>query len=766
MYRQVLEREPHNPNANHNLAITLMQSGGNMVAHALPLFRQAWAADPSHQQHWLSYLRALLLSGDTATAEAVAADGQARGLPPIPLTLLSKGARTAPAQAASRSERAAAGDALRQQQLALLQEAFQRRDFAAAERVATTLIRAFPQDAVGWKYLGVALLHQNRSGEAIDALGEATRRSPADFELQRALADAFLAVGLPTRAEQASRQALSLRPDDASAISRLGRALVELHRIAEAEAILRHAVEVHPAVLEAHQALCEFYRKYGESGRAIEACRALLVRSPNDFTAYGVLGIRLMDEGRLLEAESLCREMLEQMPLRADLHHDLAEVLARQGKFEEARSAYHEAIDLRPDYLNAIGSWLFCSNYLASEPTDMLLAKAREFGHYASAAVRAKLPDLQHDCSPTRLRVGLVSGDLRNHPVGYFIESIVRSIDPARIELVAFNTLPTVDDLSARLQQSIPEWISLVGLSDEDAARRIVNQRIHILIDLSGHTRGSRLSMFSWRPARLQVSWLGYFATTGVAEMDYILADPIMVPEPNREQFTEKVWYLPTRMCFAPPAGAPEVAPAPVEERGYFTFGSFQELPKISDRVLAVWAEVLSNSPRGTRLRLQCGKSLGTAERESLLGRIRDAGIDPELVEFADRVSRTAYLDAYRHVDLVLDTFPYPGGTTTCEALWMGVPTLTLIGETMIARQGASLLTAAGLPEWIAASRQEYVDKAVAASNAPGQLSELRRKLRDRVRNSQLMDGGGFARSLEDALWAMWSHSAYSGRQC
>jgi predicted O-linked N-acetylglucosamine transferase (SPINDLY family) len=277
-----------------------------------------------------------------------------------------------------------------------------------------------------------------------------------------------------------------------------------------------------------------------------------------------------------------------------------------------------------------------------------------------------------------------------------------------------------------------------------------------VLFDLAGHTAHNRLPVFAYKPAPVQATWLGYFATTGVAEIDYLLADATSVPPAHHEHFTETIWYLPdTRLCFTPPRDAPEVSPLPALRQGRVTFGSFQNLAKLNDAVFALWARVLAALP-GSRLRLQNKQLADAAVREQLGRRLQQAGIAAERVALHGPAARAAYLAAHGEVDLILDTFPFPGGTTTCEALWMGVPTLTLAGDRLIGLQGASLLAAAGLNDWIAVTPDEYVDQALAFARELPALARLRGGLRARLLASPLCDAPRFARHFEAAVRAMW----------
>jgi len=254
----------------------------------------------------------------------------------------------------------------------------------------------------------------------------------------------------------------------------------------------------------------------------------------------------------------------------------------------------------------------------------------------------------------------------------------------------------------------------------------------------------------------VQASWLGYFATTGVAEMDYVLADEVGVPEAQRKNFSETVWYLPdTRLCFTAPGVDLPVGSLPALQNGHITFGCFQNLAKVGDEVLAAWGKILGGLPNA-KLRWQCKQLGDPAVAQQVALRLRQQGIDPARMTMHGAVSRAAYLGAHAEVDVILDTFPYPGGTTTCEALWMGVPTLTLAGDTLLSRQGASLLKAAGLGEWVASGVTDYIDRAVGLANELPRLAGLRAGLRERVNASPLFDARRFARNFEDALWGMW----------
>ena len=324
------------------------------------------------------------------------------------------------------------------------------------------------------------------------------------------------------------------------------------------------------------------------------------------------------------------------------------------------------------------------------------------------------------------------------------------------MELIAYPSHFRTDALTERIKACCYGWHSAVGLSDENLARRISDDGIDILIDLSGHTAHSRLPMFAWKPAPVQASWLGYFATTGVAAMDYLIADPWTVQKAEEASFTEKIWRLPdSYLCFTPPDVDVQVVPLPALTNGHVTFGCFNHLSKMNDAVVALWARVLQAVP-GSRLFLKA-KQLGEATvRQSVVERFATHGVDAGRLILEGAAPRAELLASYRRVDIALDPLPYPGGTTSVEALWMGVPVLTLAGERFLSHIGESILRNVGMPEWIAADADGYVARAVSYAGDLPYLATLRNGLRRQVLGSPLFDAPRFAHHFEAALRGMW----------
>jgi predicted O-linked N-acetylglucosamine transferase (SPINDLY family) len=336
----------------------------------------------------------------------------------------------------------------------------------------------------------------------------------------------------------------------------------------------------------------------------------------------------------------------------------------------------------------------------------------------------------------------------------------------ADLEIFAYMNFPRIDPVSERVKARCHQWREIFGLSDEEAASLIQNDEIDILIDLSGHTARNRLPLFAWKPAPVQVSWLGYFDTTGVEAIDYLIADSWTLPESEEIYFTETIWRLPdTRLCFTPPDSNVTIRPLPALTESQITFGCFNNLNKMGDAVVALWAKVLAAVPN-SRLFLKARQLYQPLARESVIEQFGRHGIEPSRLILEGPESRANYLAAYNRVDIALDPFPYTGGTTTAEALWMGVPVLTLSGKHFLSRQGLGLLMNAGLAEWVASDQDDYVARAVSHASDLEKLAGLRSRLREQVLASPIFDATSFATHFDGALRGMWKKWCDEQEKC
>jgi protein O-GlcNAc transferase len=610
---------------------------------------------------------------------------------------------------------------------------------------------------------GIALEGRGQLEEALEryeaAVGLAPGLARAHFNRGNILLDKGDAAG----ALAAYEQAVKYKPDSAAAHYNIGSAHLRLGNTGEAMAACRQAVALKPDFADAHvslgMALGSQAQSLGKFDQAEASFRRVLEINPGLAEAHNNLALVFSRSNRLAESIASFERAIKIKGDYADAYANLGCALKDIGRLAEALDTLHRALEIDPDNVIAHNNLLFIHNYVGDLPAGQLLADAKRFGEVAARLAQPRTR-WQNMPDPGRvLRVGFVSGDLSGHPVGFFLEGVLAALTsgPAgTLELFAYPTLACDDETSARLRACCKGWHSAIGLSDEALAQRIAEDRIDILIDLSGHTAHNRLTMFAWKPAPVQVSWLGYFATTGLAAIDYFIADPCTLPPGQEVHFSEQIWRLPeTRLCFTAPADDVAVGPLPALANGYVTFGSFNNLSKMNDTVVALWAQVLNAVP-DSRLFLKY-QQLGEASvRQGTRERFAAHGIKPERLILEAYVPRTNYLAAYQRVDIGLDPFPFPGGTTTAEALWMGIPVLTLAGERFLSRQGVGLLMNAGLPDWIATDTRDYLARAVSHASDLQRLASLRRGLRKQVLDSPVFDAPRFARHFEAALREMW----------
>lgn len=519
-------------------------------------------------------------------------------------------------------------------------------------------------------------------------------------------------------------------PNNGQILSNIGFVLTEIHRYQEAAQYLEQAIKIAPQDPIAHLNLGYAYSKLGNTKQA---------------------KLHYIHSSQL-------------NPKYAKAKFLFGDVLQEEGLTEEALTAYEQGFEHDPHNLTYLNNAIFVQHALYPPNLEQYMKFVRQFAQ----AIDIQTPKSvsKHIGKPhTPLRIGIVSADFYQHVVCYFIENVLSQIRNNeqlrnRLTLVAYSNQTIEDEATHRLQNHFDLWRKVNKLSDDELAEQIKQDEIDILIDLSGHTKDNRLPVFARKAAPLQVSWLGYWGTTGLTSIDYVLADPICVPTTEEYLFLEKVWRLPhLRYCVSPLTDAPDVSPSPCTLRSDIVFGCYQFTRKINQGVLNCWSKILAACPLA-RLRIQ-SFSLDKIElKEQFLQRLIDAKIDPNRVELIGGVTYTQYLASYADIDIILDTFPYPGGTTTAQALWMGVPTITLATIGMLGRQGEALLVNAGLSDWVARSEAEYVEKSIIWGNANREkreeLSALRMSLRTDVVNTPVFNAQRFAIDFVDSLYAMW----------
>jgi protein O-GlcNAc transferase len=563
-------------------------------------------------------------------------------------------------------------------------------------------------------------------------------------------------AGNPSVAGALIGKAIAARPTVAAYHNSLGMAYLAQGKQDAAIASLRRALEMDAGCVKADLNLGVALLNRGDLDAAVDQFQQILTHRPEDTAAHINLGVAFLLQGKDDVAEFSFRRALEIAPGDAALAHaNLGGALLAQGMVEAAVSSYRRALDIDPSLATARSNLLFALHFLPDCDRLTQFSEAKLWGElHAAPLLPSDRPHANLVDPDRRLRVGYVSGDFHRHPVGYFLEAVLRAHDPAAVELFCYSNGNGVDDLTLRLRACVQHWRSVVHVNDAALTELIRRDGIDLLIDLSGHTAGNRLLAFARKPAPVLASWLGYFNTTGIAAMDYVIASGAVCPEGDDRWYVEQVVRLPDDfLCYTPNDAVP-VADPPILRDGIPTFGYFGKVSKISPPVVALWARILQTVPKA-RLYLKDSALDKEGVRERYAQIFAGHGL-LDRVELHGRSPYGEYLAAYGRVDVVLDPFPFNGGTTTVEALWMGVPVVSLQGEGFVSRMGLSHLSTAGLPEFVAADADAYVAKAVALVTDPAQLVQLRAGLRERVAQSPLCDGRRFTRALEACYRAMW----------
>ena len=604
-------------------------------------------------------------------------------------------------------------------------------------------------------YLGNVLGLMGRLDEALTSYSTAVSLNPDLADAHNNLGNLLAGKGRLEEAILSYRKALAIKPEYAEAQCNLGNALKTRGKLDDALACIQKAVLLNPGFAAAHSSLGELLREKGQFDEAIASHQRALSIDPGFAEAHNCLGVTFQLQDKLSNAIACFRKAVSFRPDFAAAHSNLGMSLAQMGRNDEAVAALRRALSISPDFVVGHSNLLFCLSHDPHQTPEEVFAEHRAFGDRFEAPFRGRWPHHRNLPDPGRtLRVGFVSADLRTHAVSSFIEPLWAALDSKQVEIWAYSNHRLEDEVTLRLKGMAHQWRKVAVMSDEELADQIREDEIDILFDLSGHTGDNRLLTFARKPAPIQVSWIGNPNTTGLKAMDYYLADWFSAPPGLLDAlFTEKIVRLPSGALFQPLDPAPAVNGLPALESGVLTFGSFNRSDKVTEGVVALWSRVLNAVP-GSRMLL--GGLSDASRTANLAEQFARNGVDRGRLIFHPRVGMTEYLALHHQVDLILDTFPFGGGTTSCHAAWMGVPVLTLAGKTMASRVGLIINSNIGLPEFITESEDAFVTQAVRWSQRLPELAALRASLRSQVLASPLCQTQAAARWLELALRTMW----------
>ncbi|WP_431019044.1 tetratricopeptide repeat protein [Burkholderia cepacia] len=713
LYEAILDAIPAHAEANYNLAVLLVDAG--RATESIPYFETALGANPGNGQCWVGYINALYRANQMPAAWVAVEMAQQRGvhgpaLDGLIAQMATPDVTLPTAPAASPVSQASITLNISSQPRLQLDENV--KGEGPVEPVRKAPLHKLQKHA--------ALFDKNRSAEALALARQLVADYPNDGASLRALAISLYRNRQYDEMIDIAYRALESLPDDYLLRTLLADTLRLMTRLQEAEI----------------------------------QCRAIIATQPKNVEAHRVLGTALHGLRRQQEAVAACRRAVELAPHAASANGALGFVLLDQGAAQEAIPWLRRAIEIDPNDCVSHSSLLFSLVHDDTNSPEMLLKEHRAFGkRHERHALPRKFTNSRDPERP--LRIGFVSGDLLNHAVAHYLLPIIEHLsrDP-NLSLHFYYNYVVEDHVTAKLHAHATTWHAVMTLGDAALAEQIRNDCIDVLIDLSGHTGRNRLVALARKPAPLQASWIGYPGTTGMNTIDYYLSDGIVTPAGELDdQFVEKIVRMPALAPYAPPANCPPVNGLPALHNGHITYGSFNRLNKLRQDVIALWAVILHAKPDA---RMVIGAIEQDRDRETIAGWFAAEGIDPARLTFQPRTSVPVYLQQHHRVDICLDTFPYAGSTTTLNALWMGVPTVTLAGMSLPTRGSASWLKRVDLEDFIAHDKDEFVRKAITLTDDLDTLQTIRNGLRERCLASAPFHPDVVAQGLSVALRMMW----------
>jgi protein O-GlcNAc transferase len=625
----------------------------------------------------------------------------------------------------------------------------------SAKNIYRKILNSQPKHIDTLHALGIIYFSQEDYSSANKYLKKCLEIKADHFPALNSIGVLYKNKNLFSEAIASFEKALEQNPESAATVNNLANVYKARGNIDAAIEHYKKALEISPELSEAHNNIGNIYRKIGLYQEAVNHLQTAIKQKPDNWKFYNNLAICYLKHGKISQSLIHCRKAIELNPNYAIAWNNLGNILKEQGEISQAIKAYEKSLHLAGDFTKASSNLLLCKNYIKTDPQDFYQEHCVLAKSFSSSFLPEITETKSSKSSPPKeinTRIGYLSGDFRHHPVASFIEPILENHDPEKFTIFCYSNTEQPDKITERLQK-LAIWRDIVSLNDQQAYELIQKDNIDILVDLSGHTHGNRLALMGRKPAPVQVTYLGYPNSTGLAEVDYRLTDKIADPEDQQAYYSEKLIRLASGfLCYKPIAKHPE--PKCLRQKKSITLGSFNNLAKLSDKVINSWAAILSQLPQA-KIILKNRSLQDSSARNILLEKFENSGLlNPEkrvkLYGFLPDPGQ--HLQLYEQIDIALDTFPYNGTTTTCEALWMGCPVITILGDTHRARVSASILTQIGAENLITANRDEYIKKTVQLAGNKTELEKYKKELRTRMLSSTLMDGARFCRILEETF--------------
>jgi len=615
-----------------------------------------------------------------------------------------------------------------------------------------------PNSFVLYNILGAILAEDMKLEEAVENYKKSIKINPNYAEAYNNLGVSFYKLNKLDEAIQSYEKAISLKPNFAEGFNNLGNTICEKNNIKDSLEYFEKALKIKPKYPEAYFGIARVYEKDNQKQKAIDNYNKAILLKPNYAEAYNGLGLIYREISKSDDAYLNFHKAISANPNYEKSYNNLGNLLSNLGKHEEATNMYKQAIKVKPNYATAYSNLLFNLNYQIDFKIDYYLEEAKNYRLNCKSKTKNLSFQYKYEKNPNKLKIGFITADFGNHPGGYFTLSTLRELKKKNVDLIAYSTTNRPEKYSTYFKPLFSKWHNVEKKEDEKIIKLILEDGIHILIDLQGHSANNKLTVFMHKAAPIQATWLGQ-GSTGISEINYFIGNSFINPKSEDKNYVEKVLRLPdVSQCFTPPDFDIKIDELPVLRNKFITFGGINQITKINDEVIELWSKILISTPNSKLFLIN--KSLNDKKiLENLYKRFKRNNINKDrLILLGATKTRKELLEFYNQIDITLDTFPYQGNTSTLESLWMGVPVVVLKGNRYLFHFGESINNYLNMNNWTAKNKDEYILKAIKFSSDTNYLIEIRKNLRDNLLQSPLCDAVKFSNSFNNLIWYMWNN--------
>ena len=643
-----------------------------------------------------------------------------------------------------------------EKEIKLILGLFNSKKFNEAENEANKQIIKYPKSSILYNILGAISAGKNNLQEAINLYKKSIKIDVNYAQAYNNLGTAFHKLNKIDKAVINYEKAISLKKDFAEAYNNLGNAFVDLNKSKDSLHHFNKALELKLDYAEAYNGMGAANEKLGNKTDALKNYQKATGIKPDYAEAYNNIGKIFSDQSKFEESLVNYKKAIQVNPNYEKSYNNLGNLLNNLGKFDEATEAYKKAINIKPDYAKAYSNLLFNLIYKTDFDIKFYLSEAKKFRKNCKTIKKKINLDYKYDKKPKKLKVGFMTADFGNHPGGFFTLNFLRELRKKNCELIAYPTIERNDEISHHFRPLFTKWNLIEKKNDEEVIKEIIDEGVHILIDAQGHSAKNRLSVFFYKPAPIQITWLGQ-GSTGIQEIDYFIGSNHITPKNEDDHYVEKVLRLPgMSQSFTPPEFDIEVKDLPALKNNFITFGSANKLTKVNDDVISLWSKILNSIPNS--IIILKNKDLDNIKiKNDIILKFKKHNVNKErLILEGEAKTRKELLNIYNKIDICLDPFPFQGNTTTIESIWMGVPVITLKGNRYIFHFGESINSNLNMMDWIAKDNNDYISKAINFSSNIEKLSDIRKNLRNQALKSPIFDSKIFADNFDKLLWEVW----------